>query len=540
MGTPQAGARRVPIAVLVLVVSGALLRVVLAFLPLRWQLAHILSDDTFYYLSIARHLARSGMPSFDGLNPTNGFHPLWVGVLTPFFALPLSDEAGVRIAVLLCGVIDTMSLLLLLHILRTLQCGTAARVAAAGLYACMPALLSHAGPLNGMDTSLSMLLLFSVLAAFIALQRKRAGWYASRTAFGVLTGLALLARTDSIAILVPLWFGYALKDFPGRLPGTVRAAGAAMLVVSPWLIWNVLTFGTMMQVSGEAYAFSMNDLLRMADWGAVDYAKHFAENLADVFRFFPVALASGTKWSWTYGVQITLLLTLAIPAWCTARAGDTHRQRGLRLRMSLLAAPLAGCALFIAVHTLRTGTLRGWYYASVLPPLFVLLACVCDALYRQLHSARARIAPIITMSVAVVLIAVSSVGLLLREGGELPKADALPALREIVPPGAVIASWNAGVYGYFLSDRTVINLDGLVNNAVYPHMRSRSVGQYCRLAGVSYLVDMSGAYGLWDRSWSPEPGVLRKSIVILRTVRRAETDSAVVIAALRQQSSAEP
>jgi len=33
--------------------------------------------DAFYYLTIARNMARHGVPSFDGQHATNGFHPLW-------------------------------------------------------------------------------------------------------------------------------------------------------------------------------------------------------------------------------------------------------------------------------------------------------------------------------------------------------------------------------------------------------------------------------------------------------------------------------
>src|SRR4051812_22736993 len=33
--------------------------------------------DTFYYLDVARNVARHGSFSFDGEHATNGFHPLW-------------------------------------------------------------------------------------------------------------------------------------------------------------------------------------------------------------------------------------------------------------------------------------------------------------------------------------------------------------------------------------------------------------------------------------------------------------------------------
>ncbi len=40
-------------------------------------------DDSFYYLNTALHAARGEGFTFDGLHPTNGFHPLWMLILVP-------------------------------------------------------------------------------------------------------------------------------------------------------------------------------------------------------------------------------------------------------------------------------------------------------------------------------------------------------------------------------------------------------------------------------------------------------------------------
>ena len=35
-------------------------------------------DDAFYYFGIARNVAHGHGSTFDGINPTNGYHPLWM------------------------------------------------------------------------------------------------------------------------------------------------------------------------------------------------------------------------------------------------------------------------------------------------------------------------------------------------------------------------------------------------------------------------------------------------------------------------------
>ncbi|HEY2882771.1 MAG TPA: hypothetical protein VGJ15_10065, partial [Pirellulales bacterium] len=40
-------------------------------------------DDSYYYLKTAANAQAGYGFSFDRINPTNGFHPLWMGLLVP-------------------------------------------------------------------------------------------------------------------------------------------------------------------------------------------------------------------------------------------------------------------------------------------------------------------------------------------------------------------------------------------------------------------------------------------------------------------------
>src|SRR5436190_17459979 len=39
------------------------------------------ASDTFYYLVVARHIGE-GVIAFDGVHPSNGFHPLWQALVS--------------------------------------------------------------------------------------------------------------------------------------------------------------------------------------------------------------------------------------------------------------------------------------------------------------------------------------------------------------------------------------------------------------------------------------------------------------------------
>ena len=45
--------------------------------------ADVVQDDAFYYFAIARNVVAGNGLTFDGEDPTNAFHPLWLAMLLP-------------------------------------------------------------------------------------------------------------------------------------------------------------------------------------------------------------------------------------------------------------------------------------------------------------------------------------------------------------------------------------------------------------------------------------------------------------------------
>ena len=54
-------------------------------------------DDAYYYFGIARNVADGHGSTFDGINSTNGYHPLWLALCVPVFAAGLDDLIAVRV-----------------------------------------------------------------------------------------------------------------------------------------------------------------------------------------------------------------------------------------------------------------------------------------------------------------------------------------------------------------------------------------------------------------------------------------------------------
>jgi hypothetical protein len=53
----------------------------------RW----FIRDDAYYYFKVAQNISEGRGSTFDGINRTNGYHPLWLWVNIPIFALARFD-----------------------------------------------------------------------------------------------------------------------------------------------------------------------------------------------------------------------------------------------------------------------------------------------------------------------------------------------------------------------------------------------------------------------------------------------------------------
>ncbi len=79
-----------------------------------------LTDDAFYYFKTAQNITEGHGISFDGISPTNGFHPLWMVISIPIFALARFNlYLPLRMLVIVLGILNAFSGYLLYRMLAT-------------------------------------------------------------------------------------------------------------------------------------------------------------------------------------------------------------------------------------------------------------------------------------------------------------------------------------------------------------------------------------------------------------------------------------
>lgn len=122
-------------------------------------------DDTYYYLEIARHVARGEGFTFDGIHQTDGFHIAWQLLLVPVAAIVPGDVALLRAALVLGLVLMLIASLLIVRLV--------ARIVGVPLAAIAATVVLHGNVvsgqwLNGMEGPVVVLALAFLATAFLA------------------------------------------------------------------------------------------------------------------------------------------------------------------------------------------------------------------------------------------------------------------------------------------------------------------------------------------------------------------------------------
>jgi hypothetical protein len=97
-------------------------------LPNRW----FIRDDAYYYFKVAQNISEGHGSTFDGIHLTNGYHPLWLLICIPIFALARYDLIlPLRILAIVTGVLQFGTAVLLHRLLRKAISPAAGMLAAA-------------------------------------------------------------------------------------------------------------------------------------------------------------------------------------------------------------------------------------------------------------------------------------------------------------------------------------------------------------------------------------------------------------------------
>jgi hypothetical protein len=429
-------------------------------------------DDAYYYLQIARNIAAGSGSCFSPGEITNGYHPLWLGVLAAIqWSVPSSPDAMALLAPALSALSTAASAVPFARFLTAN--GLAARDAeyCAAIYALNPWITCYA--VSGMETGLLLLLLFTFATLASRAAAPPAVW------FGVVAGLLMLARTDSIFFTGAafLWLAIARRR---SLPWLVKAGAVATATVAPWLLWCHANFGTVKQASSDAIALIIHEQIGSGILGHVRVGLESMSRLAMQILTYP--LVRFPQFTTPGHVVAGLVL---------AGLGLVHLAHRRRWPTVPPRLPVwfwgSALALLIYFHFLRHAV-QPWHMATIVVLCLTVAAC---------HLARM---PLGWRRAAIVVLAGASLwaahnGFYAPQDGGIRVArlhDAEPG------PRRILGHTDCGRFGYF-NRHEVVNLDGIVNNAALHHIRSGRLDEYMVAQGFETVFMTPDRFGFYCR-----------------------------------------
>ena len=121
-------------------------------------------DDAFYYFKVAQNITEGRGSTLDGINLTNGYHPLWMLVCIPIFALARFDLIlPLRMLMLVSGAISAATGVLLFRLVGRTLSAPAAVLAAS--YWVFDRAIHYNVTMFGLETGLTALTMTAFLLA---------------------------------------------------------------------------------------------------------------------------------------------------------------------------------------------------------------------------------------------------------------------------------------------------------------------------------------------------------------------------------------
>jgi hypothetical protein len=485
-----------PIIISILYILGILFIFNLAWLPIPMIIDHILYEDFYYYLKVAQNISIGAGVTLDGEAITNGFHPLWmiVCIIAQTISTPLN---AVYIVLSFASLLHIGQVYLVFKILK-LTCKKEIAHFTALFYLFNYRII--ACNLCGLETPIAAFLILIVIYFIIKhIQLNQIFDIGSSIKLGILLGLSVLGRFDLLLfvgavislIILDSNFG---SNFKKRFFMVSTISISIFILLLPWFIWSILNSGTLLPNSHTALkviafkSFSLESSLVENIYlliRKVFSTAWWLTDTANLLGLWPIVFPYNYITIST--ILIFLLLTIVIYiTWFT-------RTKKRILFRSIL--------IIYAIGHLTYYSLFAKAEVRYLMPfnivIIIFTAIAINDLILRFYVNLVRKAAIFFYFILFANSMVAGVLAWQQHQGSTRSHVLHKDLYKMsqwistnTNKKATIGSWNAGIMSYY-SERTVVNLDGVINDEVIEINKQRKLSLYIEKRNINFLVDLS-------------------------------------------------
>lgn len=421
------------------------------------------SDDASYYFKIAQNLTQGNGFNFDGINRTNGFHPLWFLVLLPFYYFfEGSQETAYRFCLLFQLIPALFSYILFFRIYSQ---NFSKKAWLPGTLIFLYLVFFRA--INGME---SALLIFCIMGSFYYGWEKRIGVIPNKKQefiFGLILGLVCLTRLDMVFLVGAVFLFLGSKIILDRVEIKITIKTSLNILIGlvvtiiPYLLFNYLEFDHIIPISGTLKSS------------------------------FPHLNSADKIWSNILGWKICLpslsIFVVYLLWFFLIKKRETKESISKASFRTAMAVGAMGFILhyFYEIFFGKWGVFD-WYFIPYALVTALILGVPIDYLAKHIFNKYG----LILLNSLLLLVLINYV----YKKSTRPLDWHITSYRAAVwarthtKTNDIFAMKDAGNFGFF-SQRSVINLDGLVNSFEFQEiLKSKKLKKYFQEKGVNYLV----------------------------------------------------
>jgi hypothetical protein len=439
-------------------------------------------DDAYFYIKIADNISMGIGSTFDGINTTNGYHPLWLIIITAlYFIVHLFGNVGPEVILrvtaffhLLMGIATGILLLKIYRIVYKENFISQKLI--------LLLIISFIFVFTrdwGLESNLSCLVLTLLLYIKTLEFQNHQNLIKTKT---LLFCLIIFVRIDYTFTIIPflIFADFITSDINRRYRNFITISSSVMLVTLFYYLYNYFFYGHYLPISSfllssvppKIILFNSIRTLLLPEY----YLNHDIKIILLLFVVIAFPLIMKNRWS-----------KLIRAGKNQPAANDTDNDEQLQVKYSFFIWGMgAGFLSLVIFYVVFISAPREWYMTAPAFSAALLFVRLVDN-YKRLTRYFLILFLILGTGYFYVTRIYNSV-----YGNSY---DFALQLKDVLPEGSRILQGNkSGIVGFF-SERQIVNGDGLVNSFEYYELiKDGKLEEYIKQKNIKYYCTFTGAF----------------------------------------------